>query len=142
MADTITTALSFVFSTLNNDATLKGYVVGVYQDIAPQGSLPDYCVIGVQSPGADTLTANAYRILAQPLVRVVVSGPQADMSNLSAAYARVDTLLHPGGQPLRNPVAGVLACYRESALYLPEPELINSEAWVNLGGLYRLICTS
>jgi len=138
MADTITTALTLLYGTLHGDATLMALVSGVFQDIAPVGTSPDYCVISVQSPGADTLTATAIRILANPLLLVKVVGPAADMANLSAAYARADALLQPGGQPLRN-AGGTLACYRESPFYLPEPQLINGEPWVNLGGLYRIV---
>lgn len=138
--DTITTALTFLTNVLTGDTAFMALVSGVFLSIAPTNTQPDWCVIGVQSPGADTLSANAVRLLAQPLVSVKLVGPAADMANLSAAYARADALLQPSGQPLRNdPVTGTLACYRVSALFLPEPQLINGEPWVNLGGLYRLV---
>ncbi|SRR5260221_5257038 len=34
--------------------------------------------------------------------------------------------------------AAILACYRESPLWLDEPQLINGEQWTGMGGLYRL----
>lgn len=133
--DPITTGLTFLFSTLHGDATFLGLVTGVYQGIAPQGTTPPYCVMGVQSPGLDTLTANAQRVLSKPLFSVKIVGPVSMMEALSAAYARADTLL----ALVRNdPATGVLACYRESPLYLPEPELVNGKQWVNLGGFYRM----
>lgn len=141
MSDTITTALTLLYGTLHGDATLMSLVTGVYQDIAPVGTNPDWCVISVQSPGADTLNAMGIRLLANPMLLVKLVGPTADMANLSAAYARADALLQPGAQPLRN-TGGTLACYRESPFYLPEPQLINGEPWVNLGGLYRIVTAS
>lgn len=135
MSDTITTGLTFLFNTLHGDATLLASVSGVYQNIAPDGTAPPYCVFGVQSPGRDTLSATAVRILSSPLFSVKIVGPAASMATISTAYARVDALL----KLVRNdPTTGVLACYRESPLYLPEPQLINGEPWVNLGGLYRM----
>lgn len=136
-ADTITTGLTFLFNTLHGDATLMGYLTGVFQDIAPETTsgpqAPDYCIIGVSSPGLDTLTANAKRILTRTLYLVKIVGPTADMANISAAYQRADALL----ALVRNPT-GLQACYREAPFYLPEPKLINGEPWVNLGGLYRI----
>lgn len=133
-ADTITSALTFLYSKLSGDATLSGYITGVFQDIAPEGQQPVYCVIGVQSPGLDTLTTNAVRILSRPLFAVKVIGPAASMPTISAAYARADVLIGL----VRNGSNGVLACYREAPLYLPEPQLVNGEPWVTLGGLYRI----
>ena len=143
MATTLTTAQSAVFGILNADATFKSYLTGVggltiFADIAPQGAFPDWCVIGVQSPGVDTLGAAATRILSNPLVKVVICGPQSHKSNIEAAYARADALLQPGGIPIRN-TSGTLAIYRETALTLTEPELVNSETWLQFGGLYRVI---
>jgi len=114
MSDTITTGLTFLYSTLHGDSTLLGYITGVFQDIAPDKTLPDYCVIGVQSPGLDTLTATAVRIMTRPLFRVAMMGPAADMTNLSTAYQRADSLLR-----LVRTGSGILACYREGPLYLP-----------------------
>ena len=135
MSDTITTALTFLYATLSGDTTLMALVSGVYQDIAPVGTVPDYVTFGIQSPGNDTLTSTAVRILSEPLALVRAIGPQADMSNLSAAATRIDTLL----KLVRNdPATGVLCCYRVSPFYLPEPQLVNGAPWVEIGGLYRI----
>jgi hypothetical protein len=131
-SDTITTGLTFLYGTLSGDGTLMGYLQGVFQDFAPDGTLPDWCVIGVQSPGQDTLTANAVRILSRPLFMVKMVGPAAHMANLSTAYQRADTLL----KLVRN-TGGLLACYRESPFYMPE--IVNGQPYANLGGLYRMV---
>jgi hypothetical protein len=133
--DPVSSGLTLLTTILTGDSTFMGYITGVFQDIAPIDTPADYCLIGVQSPGLDTLTATGVRVLSRPLFRVKIVGPAADMATLSAAYQRADTLL----ALVRNDAAtGILACYREAPLYLPEPQLINGEAWVNLGGLYRM----
>lgn len=133
--DPITTGLTLLYRVLSSDGPFMGMLTGVYQDIAPVGTAPDYAVIGVQSPGVDVLSAFATRIFSTPLFRVLVTGPQADMANLSAAYQRADSLL----AIVRNDNAtGVLACYRTQPLYMPQPELVNGVPWVQLGGLYRM----
>ena len=148
MPTTLTTAREAVFGILNADATFKGYLTGlpgavppvvIFADIASQGALPLYCVIGYASPGADTLSApGGFRILSNPLVRVAVCGPQSQKANIELAYARADALLCPAGAPTRN-TSGTLAIYRESPYTLTDPQLVDSEAWVQFGGLYRII---
>lgn len=140
---TLTTAREAIFAVLNADATFKGYLTGVgglviFADIAPQTALPLYCVLGIQSPGADTLGAGAARILSQPLIKVVICGPQSEYANIEAAYARADALLCPGGLATRN-TGGTLGWYRESAHSLPDPQIVNSEDWLQFGGMYRVI---
>ena len=132
-ADAITASLTLLYRTLSADATFMGYVTGVFQDIAPVGTLPNWCVIGVQAPGLDTLTATAVRLLSKPLLSVRIVGPTADMENISAAYQRADALL----ALIRQDTATGVTLYREQQVYRPEPQLINGEPWVNLGGLYR-----
>lgn len=132
-ADAITASLTLVYRVLSADATLMGYITGVFQDIAPTGTQAPYCVIGVQAPGLDVLTATAVRILSKPLLSVRIVGPTADMETISAAYQRADALL----ALIRQDAATGVTLYREQGLYRPEPQLINGEPWVNLGGLYR-----
>lgn len=138
--DPITSGLTLLGNVLGGDATFLALVTGIFQDIAPETSAgvapaPDYCVISVQSPGEDTLTATAIRILSRPTFLVKIVGPTSDMANLHAAYARADALL----ALIRNDATtGILACYRTSAFGLAEPELVNGKPWYNLGGLYKM----
>jgi hypothetical protein len=138
MATTLTTARSAVYGVLSADATFMSYLTGLYADVAPQGATPVYGVLGFQSPGVDTLSATAQRILSNPLLKLVLCGPQSSKATIEAAYARADTLLQPSGNPSRN-VGGTLAIYRTEPITLVEPELVNSEAWIQFGGLYRVI---
>jgi hypothetical protein len=131
-ADATTTAFTFLYGTLHGDSQFMSYVTGVYADIAPQGTLPDYCIISQQS-GMDVLSATAKRIYSNLLFAVKLVGPASDYSNLSAAYQRADALL----ALVRN-TSGILACYREQMYALPEPELVNGVPWTNLIGIYRI----
>lgn len=138
--DPITSGLTLLANVLGGDATFMALITGIFQDIAPETSAgtsqaPDYCIIGVQSPGQDTLSATANRILSRPTFLVKIVGPTADMANLSAAYTRADALL----ALIRNDSAtGILACYRIAPFGLPEPALVNGKPWYNLGGLYKM----
>jgi hypothetical protein len=135
---TLTTARTAIYAILHADATFMGYITGLFADEAPQTTLPDYAVLAFQSPGADTLGAAGWRILSNPVLKLVVCGPQSHKANIEAAYARADALLCPSGQPTRN-TGGTLAIYRESPFTLIEPQLVNSEVWVQFGGMYRVI---
>lgn len=139
-ADPITSGLTLLSTVLGGDATFMALLTGLFQDIAPETSAgtpqaPDYAIIGVQSPGEDTLGAGATRILSRPTFMVKIVGPTSDMANLHAAYARADALL----ALIRNdPATGILACYRVAPFGLAEPELIDGKPWYNLGGLYKM----
>ena len=138
MATTLTTARTAVYGILHGDATFMSYLTGLYADIAPQTAVPLYGILAFQSPGVDTLGAAGWRVLSNPQLKLVICGPQSQMANIEAAYARADALLQPSGQPTRN-TSGTLAIYREAPFTLTEPELVNSEAFLNWGGIYRII---
>lgn len=132
----------FLDGLFTGDATLLALVSGVFGDVAPDGTKPDWLVFGSQS-ASDTMTATAVRILTRNLYRVLAVGPVADWSNLKAIADRADALLQPGGQPLRNATQGgvtVMSVSREQALVLPEeiPGSTYGPAWVQAGGLYRI----
>ena len=138
--DPVTSGLTLLERILSGDSTFMALVTGVFQDIAPVtaagvAQAPDYAIIGVQSPGEDTLTATAIRVLSRPTFLLKIVGPAAHMANLHAAYARADALL----QLIRNDSAtGILACYRTAPFGLAEPTLVDGKPWYNLGGLYRM----
>lgn len=138
--DPVTSGLTLLYRILSGDSTFMALVSGVFQDIAPETAAgvpqaPDYAIIGLQSPGEDTLTATAIRVLSRPTFLLKIVGPTSDMANLHAAYSRADALL----ALIRNDSAtGILACYRTSAFGLAEPTLIDGKPWYNLGGLYKM----
>ena len=143
MANDAGNGFTFLNSFLRADATLTGLVTGIFRNVADQGTLPDWLVIGHQS-GNDVMSATANRIMSPNLYRIFAIGPESDYSNLKAIADRIDTLLHPGGNPLRNTTSGgvsILACYREQPLAIAEtvPGSAQGPAWLNLGGLYRII---
>lgn len=130
MADSVTAGLTFLYSTLQADSFFMADVTGIWTGVAPQGTQPDYCILQPQSP-TDVLTATAKRIMSRNLYQVKIVGPVSHYSNISAAYARADALL-----ALVRSTNGILACFRESQLYVPED--FGGVPWVALGGLYRI----
>ncbi len=143
MANEAGNGFTFLYALLSGDATLTGLVSGIYRDVAPPLSTPDWLVLGHQS-GVDVLSGMASRIMSTNLFRVLAVGPESDYGNLKAIADRADALLMPSGKPLRSTSAGgvaILACYREQPLALPEtvPGSGSGPAWLNLGGLYRVI---
>lgn len=137
MATTLTQARTAVAAILVADTTFMSLVTDVCADVAPQTALPDYCILAWQSPGTDVLGAFGTRVMSRPTLKVAICGPQSHKPNIEAAYARADALLCPNGQPTRNS-GGTLAIYRLEPLSLLDPELVDSEQWVQFGGLYRV----
>lgn len=132
--DPVSAGYNLLYTTLHGDATLMALITGVFQDLAPTQSAPDWCLIAAQS-ATDTNTATAARILTRCLFQVKVVGPVTDAANIRNAYARVDALLQPSGLALRN-TAGTLACFREQQFSVGE--LVSGALWLNLGGMYRV----
>lgn len=129
-------ALSFLHITLTGDVNLTSAAPGgCWPDEVPANKSAPYVIYGFMS-GVDTLTANAVRLLTQPLYQVRASGPASAIDLVAAAATYVDDLLKrqtnisvPGGL-----VAG---CYRESPLHIPGT--IDGVKWVSIGGLYRMV---
>lgn len=135
-------ALSFLYSTLAGDATLASLTPGgIWRGKAPPlddngNTLPTpYVVLGMQSGGNDTLTANAVRVMSKPLYQVHATG-QADATQAVAnAASEIDTLLKRTSGAVTGGLT--LVCYRESPLEIDED--VNGEMWISIGGLYRLL---
>lgn len=130
MADSVTAGLTFLYTTLSGDSIFTGYVNGIWTGVAPEGVSPDFCILQPQSM-PDVLTATATRIMSRNLYQVKIVGPVSDYANISRAYDRADQLL----ALVRNS-GGIIACFRESSIYLPE--VVDGVPWVNLGGMYRV----
>ena len=142
MANEAASGFTFLYSYLSGDATLAALVTGVYRDLAPVGTQPDWLVVGHQS-GVDTMTSTAVRLMARNLYRILAVGPESHYTNVAAIANRVDALLMPSDMPLRYTSSGgvsILAAYREQPLALSEivPGAAQGPNWINLGGLYRL----
>lgn len=131
----LASAETWLEATLSGDLTLMGYAPGgVFAYMAPDGTPTPYVVFGEQSPGNDSLTANAVRLLTNPLYQVVVTGEASKMSSIVNAASRLDDLLKRASGTV---VGGYIAvCYREQPLQ--KAELINTVVWRSIGGLYRM----
>ncbi len=131
--------LAFIFGLLQLDATLQGYAPGGgWQAMAPPTITEPFWIVALQSPGNDTLTQNAVRLLSTPLFQVKMVGPTALIATLASGAERIDTLLG-GKEGLRNQtITGgfIAACYRDSPLQ--SNELVNGELFSSIGGLYRM----
>lgn len=135
VTDPVSTAFALLYGVLHGDATLLSLVSGIFQVAAPPGTTPDYIVINSQS-ATDTNSAYGSRLLTRCLMQVQVVGPVEHAANLRAAFARLDALLQPAGQPLRNQ-SNTLACFREQALSYGEVRS-DGALYLHYGGLYRV----
>lgn len=132
----LTAADVWIDATLSQDTELSGYAPGgVYADMAPDGTPTPYIVFSLQSGGVDSLTANAVRLLTNPLYQIVATGESSKMSSIVNAASRIDDLLKRTSGTVNGGYVAV--CYREQPLQ--KPELINTVVWRSIGGLYRMI---
>jgi len=126
---------AWIYATLANDTQLSTSAPGgVFAYLAPDGTTTPYVVFSLQSPGNDSLTMNAVRLLTNPLYQVVAVGESSKMSDIVAAASRIDDLM----KRTSGTVTGgyIAACYREQPVQ--KAEIINTVIWRSLGGLYRL----
>ncbi len=130
----LVSALQWLYSTLNGDTTLSGYVTGVYSEVAPADAMYPFVVIVTYTPGLDTSFNNAQRVLTNPLFIVKVIGATASLVALEQATDRVDALLHRQS----NSAAGVLSCVREQPFSMAEFDPTENKHYRHLGGFYRL----
>lgn len=129
----------FLYGLLSSDSTLASLAPGGgARDEADPGTTPPYWIQSLQSPGVDSLTLTAYRVMSMPLYLIKVCGPSAITVQISNAYAQIEALLG-GRDGLKNQsVAGgyIPGIYRESPFM--QPGEINGEKWQYIGGLYRM----
>lgn len=131
----LASAQEWLYTTLSGDATLAGYAPGgVYPDLAPDGTATPYVVFSLQSPGVDSLTMAAVRVLANPLYQVVCVAEASKFVAVANAASEIDDLLKRTSGTVTGGYIG--SCYREQPV--EKAELINTVVWKSLGGLYRL----
>ena len=136
MAHEVDAGLSFIYGKLNGDVTLLGYATGgVHRGSAPVGTEGVFVTIGFQA-GRDTLTGNAFRVLSQPLFRVLAAGPESSTQAVVNAASRIDDLLKRTSGTVTG--AKIDDCYREEPLQF-EQMLPTGEKRIFFGGLYRTI---
>jgi hypothetical protein len=119
---------------LTGDSTLMGYATGgVFHSLAPPNTAPPFVIMSYQA-GIDVTTLNAFRLMDELSYQVKVVGPVTLMSTLALAAERIDILLGLASGTITG--GYILSCYREQPLMMDE--LVNTEVWTNVGGLYRL----
>lgn len=135
-------AIAWVTSVLSTDATFMAEVPGgVNIGAAPPDTPFPVCAVWVQS-APDLNTLNGIRVWSDGHVMVKISGPSTNggtggLTPLVTAADRADTLL----QRKQGAAQGgtILACVREDAFPLAEPQLINGEQWVSLVQMYQIL---
>lgn len=138
-ANEIVLGLDFLFARLSADSTLASLAPGgVWRGMAPDPTVTPFIAFNMQSPGPDSLTLNAVRLMSRPLYRVLAAGPAKDTVSVVAAANQLDVVLG-GVQGLRNigvPGGYIASCYRE--MPWQQDEEVNAVLLTNIGGLYRL----
>lgn len=107
----------------------------IFEGVAPPGTLTPFCVITLQSPGADLMGINAARIWSEPLYQVGVwvqtgAGYAAAVTAADAA----DAALHRSRGAIGD--GTIVVCYREQPMMRTAVEP-DGTTWSVLGGFYR-----
>ncbi|SRR6266487_2266770 len=134
----IAQAFTWVSTTMQSDAPLMAAAVGgVWREYAPVDTVAPFVIVSQQA-GTDVLTANAIRLFVDILLQIKMIGPSGPGGNYAALIAgadRIDALFGRTG-PIGLSSGGVLSSFRESTIAYGE--LINSQPFSHLGGLYRI----
>lgn len=131
----------WIYTTLAADGTIRAALgtadPRIYEDIAPQGTVPPYIIYSYES-GADELTVNARGAAVMTYaVRAVVRSPY--FTDAAPLARRINALLdHAAGSATLYPVI-VNACVRIEPFRLAErTEGID---YRHLGGRFRIIAS-
>jgi hypothetical protein len=127
----------FLYGLLTADGTLTGLVGGrVFNTEAPQPAQYPLVVFQFMS-GIDMAAVGAFRIWTNMMYLVKVVGQTMVYSDLGAAVARIDQLLHRTSGTVAD--GTVWTCTREQVIRVPES--ISGKPFRHAGGLYR-VCAS
>lgn len=131
----IALGLAWINATLMGDSTMVALTPGgFHRAMAPPDTATPFVMYAWQS-GADTTTANAFRLLSELTFQIRAVGPVSDMASVMAVASQIDTLF--GGPTSGITTGGIIdACYRQSPVMFDE--LVSGKQWSNIGGLYRL----
>ncbi len=131
-------AFTWVSTTMQSDAPLMAVAIGgVYREYAPMDTVAPFVIVSQQA-GTDVLTANAVRLFVNILLQIKMIGPSGPGGNYAALVAGADRIdaLFKSVRSVGLASGGILSCYRESTIAYGE--LINSQPFSHLGGLYRI----
>lgn len=131
----IALGLAWIKATLLGDSTMVALAPGgFHRAMAPPGT-PTPFVMFSHLAGADTTTANGYRLLSRLTYQIRASGPASDTEAVVAAANQIDVLF--GGPTSGTTPGGIIdSCTRQSPVELDE--LVNGKEWTNIGGLHLL----
>jgi hypothetical protein len=127
-------AEEFIFDTLTGDATLMGLVNAVVNSRTVPQTVPFPFVQFFNSSAIDYAAVGAARIWTDQVYTVKVVGHTALFSDLKAAAARIDTLLHRGSGPTAD--GTVWSCVREQIIR--QEDDVSGDPYRHSGGLYRI----
>lgn len=132
-------AIAWTIATLRATSAFTAAVPGgVHEGVAPAGTAYPYCVVTLQSPGADRMGIAGYRLFAAPLIQVAVWGlAENGWAPLVTAVDAADSVLHQARNASAGPNADatVLSSLREQPVM--RTPTIDGVAYSVLGGLYR-----
>lgn len=131
----IALGLAWIKATLAGDSTMVALAPGgFHRAMALPGTPTPFVMFGYVS-GADTTTANAFRLLSELTFQIRASGPASATDAIVAAAGEIDALF--GGPTSGITSGGIIdSCYRQSPVAFDE--LVSGLQWSNFGGLYRL----
>src|SRR6266571_9081968 len=131
-------AFTWVSTTMQGDAPLMAAAIGgVFREYAPVDTVAPFALVSQQA-GMDVLTSNAVRLFVDILLQIKMIGPSGPGGNYAALVAGADRIdaLFKSVRSVGLASGGILSCYRESTIAYGE--LINSQPFSHLGGLYRI----
>ena len=131
-------AYNWVSTTMQGDVPLMAAATGgIYREYAPVDTVAPYALVA-QQVATDNLTVNAVRLFVHVLMRIQAIGPSGIGGNYTALVTIADRIdaLFKSVRTVGLGTGGVICCYREQSLAYSE--LINSQPWSYLGGLYHI----
>jgi hypothetical protein len=129
----IDAAEAYLFDKLTGRPELMALVTGVYDEVAPDGSVPPFVVYAFQG-NKDAVNESWLRRAIEPLYTVRVIGRTSRFSDLAKATWYIDDTLHRS-----DGFAGVYRiaqCVREDVYR--RVEKLDKVEWRHSGGYYRL----
>ena len=102
--------------------------VGVYSDLAPQGSAPPYCIYQQQA-APDEYTFTSHMVSADYVVKIVSNRTWA--GEAQQIYGHIHTLMQDA--PLSVSGFSLMRCRRQSTI-----KYRDGDGFWHVGGLYRI----
>jgi hypothetical protein len=130
------TAEEHIYGLLHGDATLMGLVGDIWDTQAPQGATFPFVVYQFMT-GNDLMEVASIRIWSNMLFLIKVVGQTGNYSDLNAAVARIDTLLHRTSGAVAD--GTVWACIRQQVFRLPE--MVSGKQYRSAGAIWRIYAT-